>query len=392
MDVKRILICASRMSHIINFHLPYISYFKSKGYAVDAAAEGAEAHPLIDCCYDMQFVKNPISARNLKTTGRLKRLISENKYTMVYSNSTLAGAALRMAVKQTPKELRPYCIHISHGYMFDGSGSPRSVIYRAAEKLTANVTDSLVVMNKTDIELARRYKLGKSIYFTNGMGLCRERFPEISSEERQSFRRGLALPDSTVIFLCVGEFSKRKNQTLLINALERLRLKYKNAALVFAGDGGSLNECRELAARLELNGHIRFLGHTSDVNTLYRSCDVLLSGALMEGLPFNVMEALHCGIPVIASKIKGHTDLISDGVNGLLFDVNAKDPVSELAGVINSYMKNAGLQKTLKANAFLDKKYYIESVEPKLLSILDKDFDETQILPRRYPTYEEANT
>ena len=389
--MKKILICASRMSHIINFHLPYIEYFRSRGYEIHAAAEGAEAHPLIDKCFDMRFVKNPLSPANLKTVSRLKKLISENKYIMVCSNSTLAGAALRLAVKRIRKN-RPYCVHISHGYMFDGGRSIRSVIYRSAERLTAGVTDSLIVMNSEDLELAKRYRLGKDIRFTYGMGLRGDRFPEISSSERSAFRKSLALPDDSVIFLCVGEFSGRKNQTMLIEALEMLHLKYKSISLVFAGEGSTLEECRRLAARLELNGHIRFLGHTSDVNTLYRSCDVLLSGALMEGLPFNVMEALHCGIPVIASKIKGHTDLISDGVNGLLFDVNAKDPVSELAGVINSYMKNAGLQKTLKANAFLDKKYYIESVEPKLLSILDKDFDETQILPRRYPTYEEANT
>ncbi|MBQ9461738.1 MAG: glycosyltransferase [Clostridia bacterium] len=377
--MKRILICASRMSHIINFHLPYIEHFKGKGYAVDIAAEGAKSHALTDRCFDMQFVKNPLSAKNLKTVRKLKRLISENEYTMVYSNSTLAGAALRLAVKGTGKKKRPYCVHISHGYMFDTGSGLHSFIYRTAEKLTAGVTDSLVVMNGEDLELARRYKLGKNIYFTNGMGLVAERFPVISREERTAFRSSLNLNDDSVLFLCVGEFSKRKNQTLLINALEKLHLKYKNAVLVFAGDGGTLNECRSLVSSLELDGRVRFLGHTKDVNTLYRSCDVLISGALMEGLPFNVMEALHCGMPVIASDIKGHSDLITDGTNGLLFIVHAKDTVSELSKAISSYMDNDRLQNKLKANAFLDKKYYIDSVEPKLLSILDKDFDETQI-------------
>ena len=367
------------MSHIVNFHLPYIEHFKSKGYSVDIAAEGAESHPLIDRCFDMRFVKNPLSVKNLKTVGKLKKLISENGYTMVYSNSTLAGAALRLAVKRTAKKKRPYCVHISHGYMFDESSSIRSLIYRTAEKLTAGATDSLVVMNEADLILARRYKLGKNIYFTNGMGLRRERFPEISPEERTAFRSSLNLPESAVVFLCVGEFSKRKNQTLLIKALEKLHQKYKNAFLVFAGDGGTFKECCDLVSELELNSRVRFLGQMKNVNTLYRSCDVLLSGALMEGLPFNVMEALHCGMPVIASNIKGHTDLINDGMNGLLFNVCAEEPVAELAKAISSYLDNSELQNTLRANAFLDKKYYIESVEPKLLSILDNDFDETQI-------------
>ena len=99
----------------------------------------------------------------------------------------------------------------------------------------------------------------------------------------------------------------------------------------------------------------------------------------MEGLPFNVMEALHCNMPVIASRIKGHTDLIENNKNGLLFDPLADNPAQKLAEVLEGYLDSPELQQRLKANAFLEKKYYIESVEPKLLSILDKDFDDTQI-------------
>ncbi len=366
------------MSHIINFHLPYIEYFRSRGYEIHAAAEGAEAHPLIDKCFDMRFVKNPLSPANLKTVSKLKKLISENKYIMVCSNSTLAGAALRLAVKRIRKN-RPYCVHISHGYMFDGGRSIRSVIYRSAERLTAGVTDSLIVMNSEDLELAKRYRLGKDIRFTYGMGLRGDRFPEISSSERSAFRKSLALPDDSVIFLCVGEFSGRKNQTMLIEALEMLHLKYKSISLVFAGEGSTLEECRRLAARLELGSRVRFLGQVSNVDLLYRSCDVLISGARMEGLPFNVMEALHCNMPVIATRIKGHTDLIKDGKNGLLFDLKSNNAAHELALTVSKYMDDPDLQKKLRENASLDKKYYIENVEPKLLSILDKGFDETEI-------------
>ena len=376
--MKSILICASRMSHIINFHLPYIRYFKERGYEVHIAAENASEHPLIDRCFDMPFVKNPVSPKNLSTISKLKKLIKQNSYTMVYSNSTLAGAALRMAVKRAGKN-RPYCVHISHGYMFDDKKGVRSVVYRTAEKLTASVTDSLVVMNSEDLMLARKYRLGKNVFFTWGMGLRSELFPEIGEAERKACRNKLGFADNTVILLCVGEFSGRKNQALLIKALDALRQKHRNVAIVFAGDGADLADCRSLAERLELDSHIRFLGHTKDVNTLYRSCDVLISGALMEGLPFNVMEALHCNMPVIASRIKGHIDLIENNKNGLLFDPLADNPAQKLAEVLEGYLDSPELQQRLKANAFLEKKYYIESVEPKLLSILDKDFDDTQI-------------
>ncbi len=378
--MKKILICASRISHILNFHLPYISLFKEEGCQVDIAAEGTTDHPLIDHCYDLRFVKNPLSPQNLKTIRSLRAIMRDNQYTMVYSNATLAGAALRSAVKRLPRKQRPVCIHISHGYMFSEDGGLRSCIYRTAEKLMAKVTDTLVVMNAEDKHLAERCRLAKHIVFTDGMGLCGEQFPEITPSERAAFRQQYGADEHTKILLCVGEFSSRKNQRLLIAAFSLLPSEQRmKTLLLFAGEGADKNDCQLLAERYELLPHIRFLGQVQDTNALYRSADLLLSAAVMEGLPFNVMEALYCGTPVIASRIKGHTDLIADGVNGLLFDVRAHDAAQQLAERLHTVLTNDTLYNNLKAHAFLDEKYQIEQVRPALFSVLDGRRDATEI-------------
>ncbi len=368
--MKRILICASRVSHILNFHLPYISLLKERGYIVDIAAQGKTDETLFDNSYDIRYVKNPLSPQNLKTISRLKKLMKENRYTAVYSNSTLAGAAMRMAVKQLGKS-RPYCIHISHGYMFDDKKSLRSVIYRTAEKMTAGVTDTLIVMNSEDKRLAEKYKLGKSIYYTCGMGLCTDKLPPVDRETRSVIRKSLGAEGDDLIFLCVGEFSSRKNQTLLINALEKAVKQDRHCMLVFAGEGSTLEECRRLVNKYELETNTRFLGHVKNVNSLYRSADVLISGAKMEGLPFNVMEALYCGMPVIASDIKGHSDLVRNGFNGLLFSLDTLDPAGQAAQLMNKLMTDRKYLRTLRSNAALDEKYTIDSVKPQLIKLLD---------------------
>ena len=136
--MKRILICASRISHIIQFHLPYLKWFTRLGYEVHIAAEGAAENafrnaifPLEETdipkhCYDLRFVKNPASPENLKTIRILHRLMRDNAYEMVYSNATLAGFALRTAVRRLQKDKRPYCVHISHGYMFDDNNGKQT--------------------------------------------------------------------------------------------------------------------------------------------------------------------------------------------------------------------------------------------------------------------------
>lgn len=368
--MKKLLICASRVSHILNFHLPYIEYFKKKGFQVDIAVQGISDNPLIDNCYDIKFTKNPFSPDNIRTVNFLKKLMSQNDYDIIYSNSTLAGAAARLAVMGLKK--KPYFIHISHGYMFGEKSRLKSKIYLLAEKFTRNVTDSLIVMNEEDYSLAEKYRLGKEIYYTYGMGLVGKNFPEISAEQRHEMRESLTISDNEKMLLCVGEFSERKNQTAIIQAFEMLLKKHKNAKLIFAGDGKTFEMCRQLVHELELDANIRFLGHVKDIASLYRCSDMLVTASKMEGLPFNVMESLYCGVPVVATDIKGHSDLIQNGINGFLTALSADDIYAKLDRILS----NESLYISLKKNTFLDDKYLIENVRPKLLKILDKEYTE----------------
>jgi glycosyltransferase EpsD len=122
----------------------------------------------------------------------------------------------------------------------------------------------------------------------------------------------------------VADFSKRKNQSALIKAFASTADKIgagtsgQDVRLVFAGDGATLEECKRLAdgtpsaADLNVSDKIDFLGFVNDVPELLRSCDCAVSTSRYEGLPFNIMEAMAAGLPVVASNIAGHTDLLGD--------------------------------------------------------------------------------
>ena len=138
---------------------------------------------------------------------------------------------------------------------------------------------------------------------------------------------------------------------------------------MLAGSGDRLYELKRLVQRLELTQKVRFLGHYKDMNTLYRSSDVLLSASKMEGLPFNVMEALYCGTPVIASDIKGHKELIKSGYNGLMFKIDKHDPAAA-AKLMNSVLSNKSFLDRLRLNTFLQDKFCLESVRPELVSVI----------------------
>ncbi len=369
---KRILVCASRVSHILNFHLPYIEYFKKKGYAVDIAVQGTTIHPLIDHCYDLTFTKNPLSPDNIGTVFRLKKILEQNDYALVYSNTTLASVAVRMAL-MLMHGAKPYCVHISHGYMFAEKNNLRQKLILQCEKMTKKPIDELVVMNQEDYDLAQKYHLGKNLHYIYGMGLCGDHLPPISAEQRDQMRRTLGAEENTKILACVGEFSDRKNQAAVIETFDRLQKKYHHLRLVFAGEGKLLDECKQLVESKELTHKVRFLGYVDDVNTLYRSVDVLVSASKMEGLPFNVLEALYCGTVVALSDIKGHRDLIADGQNGILFDGNDSD---EMYTKLDELFSDDERYRSIQSHSGLEEKYLIECVRPTLLKILDTEYNE----------------
>ena len=92
--------------------------------------------------------------------------------------------------------------------------------------------------------------------------------------------------------------------------------------LVLAGQGSELEACRRLAVRCGVSDRVLMPGYVQDLSLWYAAADVCVSASRIEGLPFNVMEAMYSGRPVVATRIKGHTDLITDGAEGLLYEYN----------------------------------------------------------------------
>ena len=204
-----------------------------------------------------------------------------------------------------------------HGYLFDErTPYPKQKLLLAAEQWTAHQTDLLLAMNQWDYELAQRYHLGKRVVYIPGIGVNFSRLMLKESLSRQRLRTEFGLPEDAFILIYVAEFSKRKSQSVLIHTMELLPPK---VMLILAGDGVLRQECQELAQRLGVADRIYFPGYVQDMAAWYTMADAAVSSSRIEGLPFNVMEAMYAGIPVVASDVKGHQDLIEDGVTGLLY-------------------------------------------------------------------------
>ncbi|MBD5114864.1 MAG: glycosyltransferase family 4 protein [Ruminococcaceae bacterium] len=368
--MKKILMLASEASHFRNFHIPYIKYLQHKGDKVFTASNGSFDMDGVSHFY-MPFKKKLISFGNIKVIFKLAGLMRKGKFDIVYTNSTLAGFMGRMAVILS-RQRYTKAYHICHGYLFNDDGGKKAKIYLFFEKLVRKRTDLLVVMNNDDLEIAKKYSLGKQISFVNGMGLNTEMFPPVADEKINDMRKSLDADENTLLFLCAAEFSPRKDQYTIIKALSLL--KRSDCRVIFAGDGQLLEECRVLAKQLGVDNKTAFLGYFDNMNLLYRSCDCLISAGQFEGLPFNVMEALYCGENIILSDVKGNRDLSFsvESVSG----TPGQSPADRLFPhgdfkALSELMEKA--EKPLSRNCRLSDKYFLKKVLDENVKLFHMD-------------------
>ena len=121
--------------------------------------------------------------------------------------------------------------------------------------------------------------------------------------------------------VCVGRLSAEKGQAGLIEALVTVRQTIPNACLTFVGDGPEGAQLKAYANAALPEGAVTFAGRLDEQATLMAiaSADLLVLPSFMEGLPVVLMEAMALGTPVIASRVAGIPELITDGVEGRLF-------------------------------------------------------------------------
>lgn len=324
---RKVLYAASTFGHLRSFHLPYIEALRADGFDVTLLAGGdpvAAGMPQGVRCIPADFVKSMSSPRNFAVAREVSRLQLRERFDIVLTHTSLAAFFVRLGILgavQRDKGARPRVVNTVHGYLFDGAASfLRRAALLAAERLCAGVTDQIVVMNRQDAIIAREHRLCRGqVVETPGMGVVLDGLHPASACERASARRALGMRDDAFVCLCVAEFSQRKNQRLLIEALPNLS---ERVILALPGKGSEQQACLNLARELGVEGRVSMPGHLDAAGlALWRAAsDVCVSASRYEGLPFHVVEAFACGLPAVLSSVKGHVDLVDPSVNGLLFN------------------------------------------------------------------------
>ncbi|MCM3574687.1 glycosyltransferase family 4 protein [Mesobacillus subterraneus] len=316
---KRILLCATVDYHFSAFHLPYMKWFKEQGWEVHVAAKGDMELPFVDQKYDLPIQRSPFSLQNMKAYQQLKSIIDQNDYQIIHSHTPVGGVLARLA-SRAAREKGTKVLYTAHGFHFcKGSPTINWLIYYPIEKWLARHTDCLITINEEDFNRAihHQFKAGR-IEHVHGVGVNTEKFRPAEKEYKKELRIAYGYNVGDFLMFYAAEFNKNKNQQLLIQALAKIVDEVPKAKLLLAGEGPSLQECRKLAKNLGVENQVHFLGFRKDIEQLLQISDVAVGSSFREGLPVNIMEAMSCGLPVIATTNRGHRELITNQQEGWL--------------------------------------------------------------------------
>lgn len=168
--------------------------------------------------------------------------------------------------------------------------------------------------------------------------------PESPPQPDPALRRILTGGGDRAVVLVPARLTAQKGHSLLLRAAEAV----PGAQFVFAGDGPDRAALVAEAAKLGLDDRVTFLGYRHDVPKLMASADLVVLPSLYEGLPLVILEAMAAAKPVVASRIPGVQEVITEAADGILFESGNS---ADLARAIDEVLLDPDKSRRLGAAA-----------------------------------------
>lgn len=373
----KILFVSNVRSHIGQFHTNFINLLKENGHTIDVSCFDNSADKdgfdfkSINKFYFIPLQRSPYKKENIKAIKELKELIIKENYDIIHCHTPMGAVAARVAAKQAKSKAK--VIYTAHGFhFFKGAPKMNWMFFYPVEKFLARYTDMLITINQEDYELAtaKKFKVKDGIVKINGVGVDLSKFSVATPQAKSELRKEYGFNDDDFILIYPADYSYRKNHEMLFEAVYKLKDKIPTIKVLMPGQQQKLAEYTEIVKNLGIEKHINMLGYRRDISNLITLSDVSVSTSRQEGLPVNLIEALAIGKPIVATDVRGNSDLIENGINGYKIELNDSDTMAEK--LLELYNNPQLAEKMAQEAVKMSKKYSIENVNKSLADIYKK--------------------
>jgi len=207
----------------------------------------------------------------------------------------------------------------------------RNSVFSWTDKMVLGFFDSIVALADKHREYLIEHEgilPEKVAVIPNGVDT--DRFSPLSNEDRSKVRQKLNIGVESVVVSIVAALRPEKNHILFLRAASKVLGKFENFTFLIIGDGPQKDNLERLSVELGLEGKVRLLGIRDDVDELLGITDiaVLCSYPVVETFPLSILEAMSCGVPVVATNVGSIGEFIENGKNGILIESNDLDALS----------------------------------------------------------------
>ena len=206
---------------------------------------------------------------------------------------------------------------------------------------------------------------GQAVHGTGVARVARAMAGKSRSKDQSKIRKELGLPEGQLVIYS-GRLEPEKNVDQLVTVWRRIRKKYGNANLVVLGTGSEELRLRELAGI-----GVSILGAVEDVVPYLRAANLFVLPSSTEGLSNSLLEAMSCGLPVIATKVGAASEMIDHQNSGWLIRPNSQE---DLEIAITALLEDESLCKEMgrRAREYVVKVYALPVLVKSLRELYDK--------------------
>jgi glycosyltransferase involved in cell wall biosynthesis len=260
----------------------------------------------------VRAVSPPADARAVAAAARVVRRV---RPALVHAHSSKAAAVGRLARPAFP---RTPLVYTPHGYAFAGffESERERARYRAAERALAPLASLVLCVCEAERQLAASVGPERRTRVVHN-GVPEPEPAPVHPQVARLRERGPVV--GVVTLLRPG-----KGLETLVDAIPELLTAHPSASVAVAGSGPDRGQIEARARERGVSDALHMIGETAGPVPLLAGADLFLSASWAESFPYNVLEAMAVGLPVVATDVGGTAEAVADDVTGLM--VPARDP------------------------------------------------------------------
>ncbi len=165
--------------------------------------------------------------------------------------------------------------------------------------------------------------------------------------KREHYRDELGIKHNTLVIGIVARLAPVKDHKTLINAFYKIYEKIPEAVLLIVGDGESKHMLIEQTCDMGLDKVVLFVGEKHDISGFLNTMDIFVLSSTSEGHNVSLLEAMSTTLPVVATDVGGNSEIVIDGVTGLLVPPVRPDILSDKILIL---LRNSNLRSQMGNN------------------------------------------